>query len=45
MQLSHDGHMTSEGLYIPEAVGVHSDHGSGCDFECEWMRSMVPSWV
>jgi len=40
VQLSHDGHMTLESLHIPKAVGVHSDHGSGHDFGCDWERSM-----
>jgi len=45
VQSSHDGHMTSDGLHIPEAVGVHSDHGSGCDFRCDGKRPMGPGQV
>jgi len=40
-----DGHMTLEGIHIPEAMGVLSNHGSGCDFRGNWERPMGPGQV
>ena len=45
VQSSCDGHVTLEGLHIPKAVGVHSDHSSGCDFGCDGKRPMGPGQV
>ena len=34
-----DRHVISEGVYIPKAVGVHSDQGSGHNIECDGRRT------
>ena len=35
-----DCHVISKGICIPKAMEVHSDQGFGCDFRCDWERSM-----
>jgi len=40
-----DHHVISEGIYIPKAVEVHSDHGFGHTFGYDRMRPMGPGQV
>jgi len=38
-----DHHMSSEGVHIPKAMGVHYDKGSGHNIECDGRRTK--DWV